>query len=39
LAICKKIAERHGGTIAVTPRDGGGSVFRVTLPPGREAAA
>src|SRR6185295_8784645 len=28
LAICKKIAERHGGTIAVTRRDGGGSVFR-----------
>jgi PAS domain S-box-containing protein len=39
LAICKKIVERRGGTIAVTPRDGGGSVFRVTLPPGREAAA
>ncbi|HVE67834.1 MAG TPA: ATP-binding protein [Solirubrobacteraceae bacterium] len=32
LAICKKIAERHGGDIDVTAAAGGGSEFRVTLP-------
>ena len=32
LAICKKIAERHGGAITVEPREGGGSVFRVSFP-------
>ncbi len=39
LAICKKIVERHGGTIDVSPRDGGGSVFRVTLPAARAESA
>jgi len=39
LAICKKIVERHGGEIGVTPRDGSGSVFSVTLPVAREEDA
>jgi signal transduction histidine kinase len=32
LAICRAIVEQHGGTIGVEPREGGGSVFRFTLP-------
>jgi signal transduction histidine kinase len=32
LAICRKIAERHGGTIAATGTSGQGAVFTVTLP-------
>lgn len=34
LAIVKKALERHGGTIRVAPRRGGGSVFIFTLPYG-----
>ena len=32
LALCKKICERHGGTIAATGRPGEGSTFITTLP-------
>lgn len=32
LAICRRIAERHGGTIEALRREGGGTVFELTLP-------
>jgi signal transduction histidine kinase len=32
LALCARIVERHGGTIRVEPREGGGSVFAFDLP-------
>ena len=32
LAICSKIAQRHGGSISAQSRPGEGAVFRVTLP-------
>ena len=32
LSLCKKIVERHGGTIGIETAPGGGSVFRFTLP-------
>jgi two-component system, OmpR family, sensor histidine kinase KdpD len=32
LAICRGIIEAHGGRIWFEPRDGGGSIFRFTLP-------
>src|SRR3712207_7044101 len=37
LAICRKLVERHGGRIWIDGREGGGTVFRLTLPavPGR----
>jgi light-regulated signal transduction histidine kinase (bacteriophytochrome) len=34
LAICKKIVDRHGGTITAVSKLGEGSTFRVTLPLG-----
>jgi signal transduction histidine kinase len=32
LAVCRKIVERHGGTIAATSTAGQGATFTVTLP-------
>jgi len=32
LAISRRIVERHGGRLWMEPNDGGGSVFRLTLP-------
>ncbi|MCX7787799.1 MAG: ATP-binding protein [Spirochaetes bacterium] len=32
LSICKAIIEAHGGTIQAIPREGGGTIFRFTLP-------
>ena len=32
LAICRAIAQAHGGTIAALDRPGGGALFRVSLP-------
>jgi len=33
LAICRGIIELHGGSITAENREGGGAVFRFTLPP------
>ncbi len=35
LSLVRQIAARHGGTVVCMPRQGGGSIFRVTLPAGR----
>lgn len=32
LGLARRIAEDHNGTLAIAPRDGGGTVARVTLP-------
>lgn len=37
LAVCDGIVRAHGGSITVRPRAGGGSEFRVTLPPAAPA--
>jgi light-regulated signal transduction histidine kinase (bacteriophytochrome) len=43
LAICRKVAERHGGTMTATSRPGEGSIFTINLAfrplPEQEAAA
>jgi light-regulated signal transduction histidine kinase (bacteriophytochrome) len=39
LAICRRIAERHGGRIWVTPAAGGGSVFHASLKDDQAPAA
>jgi two-component system sensor histidine kinase MprB len=33
LAIVAQAVTAHGGTVHVTPRDGGGNEFRISLPP------
>jgi signal transduction histidine kinase len=32
LALAKKVADAHGGTLALDPRDGGGTVARLAIP-------
>lgn len=32
LALCRRIVERHGGVIAASPAEGGGTIFSFTLP-------
>jgi signal transduction histidine kinase len=32
LSICHSIVSQHGGALEVVPREGGGSVFRISLP-------
>ncbi|HET9595510.1 MAG TPA: HAMP domain-containing sensor histidine kinase [Anaeromyxobacteraceae bacterium] len=32
LAICRRVVEAHGGTVEASPREGGGTVFRLHLP-------
>lgn len=38
LMICKRISELHEGTLTHTPREGGGTVFTLTLPVDSHAA-
>ncbi|MBK1712897.1 sensor histidine kinase [Rubrivivax gelatinosus] len=37
LALVRQIAERHGGSVRCTPREGGGSCFTLSLPRGQLA--
>jgi signal transduction histidine kinase len=36
LSLCKKIAERHGGTISASGKEGIGARFQIILPEGLE---
>jgi signal transduction histidine kinase len=36
LSICREIIEAHHGHLTATPREGGGTVFRLTLPKPRQ---
>ena len=36
LAVVRRVAELHGGRVAIDRRPGGGSVFVLWLPPGRQ---
>ena len=38
LAVCRAVVKAHGGRIEALRRDGGGAVFRFTLPAGEQAA-
>ena len=38
LAIVERIARLHGGTLDLLPREGGGTIARVTLPAAPSAA-
>jgi PAS domain S-box-containing protein len=35
LALCRKIAQRHGGTLTASGRPGEGAIFEIVLPAGR----
>lgn len=39
LSLVQQVAEHHGGTVVYSPRQGGGSVFTVTIPAAPPAAA
>jgi signal transduction histidine kinase len=39
LAIARRVVEAHGGQIAARAREGGGTVFRLVFPLGRDSAA
>lgn len=39
LAVARRIAEAHGGSLTVHERDGGGAIFRLLLPPARSDEA
>lgn len=39
LALCQRIAQAHGGAIEAAIREGGGAIFRVSLPTGRPFSA
>jgi len=34
LSLARQVARRHGGDVVCLPREGGGSLFRATLPAG-----
>lgn len=38
LAVCRKVAQQHGGTLTASNRAGGGAEFRLTLPIRKESS-